>query len=58
VCVELTYSKNICDVKKGEAMKVQFTERLKGVRPRRKDIPVRLCRTPAYKASSVSTLFF
>jgi len=51
----LTYSKNISDVKKGEPKKVQVTERLKSVkftvRPRRKDIPARLCRTPAYKAS-------
>jgi len=51
----LTYPKNISAVKKDEAKKVQVTERLKGVkslvRPRRKDIPARLCRTPAYKVS-------
>jgi len=50
-----TYSKNISDVKKGEPKKVQVTEQLKEceitVRPRRKDIPARLCRTPVYKAS-------
>jgi len=28
----ISYSKNISDVKKGEAMKVQVTERLKGVK--------------------------
>jgi len=49
-----SYSKNISDVKKGEPKKVQVTERLKSettIRPRRKDVPARLCRTPAYKAS-------
>jgi len=51
----ISYSKNISDFKKGEPKKVQVTERLKKceitARPRRKDIPARLCRTPAYKAS-------
>jgi len=53
ICDDL-YSKNIFDGKKGEPKKVQVTERLKSeitVRPRRKDISARLCRTPAYKAS-------
>jgi len=43
--VKLTYSKNISDVKKGEAKKVQVTERPKDVislRPRKKATPARL----------------
>jgi len=50
----ISYSKSISDVKKGKAKKMKVTEGLKVVkslRPRRKDIPARLCRTPAYKAS-------
>jgi len=51
----ISYPKNISDVKKGKAKKMQVTEQLKRceitVRSRRKDIPARLCRTPAYKAS-------
>jgi len=43
----ISYSKNISDVKKGEPKKVQVTEIT--VRLRRKHIPARLCRTPAYK---------
>jgi len=38
--------------KKGKAKKVQITEQLKGVKSLwGQDIPARLCRTPAYKAS-------
>jgi len=50
----LSNSKNISDVKKGEPKKVQVTERLKvwnHCEAKKKDIPARLCRTPAYKAS-------
>jgi len=51
----LSYSKNISDVKKGELKKVQVTEWLKSVKSlwgqEEKDIPARLCRTPAYKTS-------
>jgi len=44
-----SYPKNISAVEKGKAKKVHVTERLKGtVGPTRKDIPARLCRTPAY----------
>jgi len=57
----ISYSKNIFDVKKGEAKKEQVTEWFKDVKSlsgQEEKIPARLCRTPAYKASLVSTLFF
>jgi len=41
-------SQNISALKKDRP---QVTEQLKVWRPRRKDMPARLCRTPAYKAS-------
>jgi len=51
----ISYPKNISAVKKGKAKKVQVTERLEGVKSlwgqEENDLPARLCRTPAYKAS-------
>jgi len=46
----ISYPKNISDVKKGEAKKVQVTEQLKDVKSLwGQDISAKLCRNPAYK---------